>query len=144
VDICMVLVKVLFIDKIVSKYNTLVLLCLGPQPSDGEMKINLIPTPLPGFSVVPNVASTIEIIYNIPSGKQGPLNPHPGQAYSGTIRRAYLPNNDEGKYVLSLLQRAFSDQHIFTIGKSSTTGQENVVTWNDIHHKTSISGGPEQ
>ncbi|CAF4350675.1 unnamed protein product, partial [Adineta steineri] len=28
--------------------------------------------------------------------------------------------------------------------RSTTTGQENVITWNDIHHKTSISGGPDR
>ncbi|CAF4442122.1 unnamed protein product [Adineta steineri] len=111
------------------------------------MTIKYITTPLPGFTTEnygPNEAPTIEIIYTIPSGMQGPLNPFPGQPYQGTVRRAYLPNNQEGKQVLALLQRAFNDQHVFTIGKSSTTGQDNVVTWNDIHHKTSISGGPDQ
>ncbi|CAF1214587.1 unnamed protein product [Adineta steineri] len=119
----------------------------GPQPSHGQMTIKYITTPLPGFTTEnygPNEAPTIEIIYTIPSGMQGPLNPFPGQPYQGTVRRAYLPNNQEGKQVLALLQRAFNDQHVFTIGKSSTTGQDNVVTWNDIHHKTSISGGPDQ
>ena len=102
---------------------------------------------LPGFSLeqyAPNEGPTIEITYAIPSGIQGPLNPHPGQPYTGTVRKAYLPNNAEGKYVLSLLRRAFDDQHIFGVGRSVTSGQDNVVIWNDVHHKTNISGGPEK
>jgi len=111
------------------------------------MIIKYIPTPIPGFlpeQYGSNEGPTIEITYSIPSGIQGPQNPEPGQPYSGTIRTAYLPNNADGKYVLLLLQKAFNDQHIFTVGKSTTSGRENVVTWNDIHHKTNISGGPER
>jgi deltex-like protein len=111
------------------------------------MVMKFIPTPLAGFApeqYEPNEGPTIEITYTIPSGIQGPLNPQPGQPYTGTVRRAYLPNNKEGRQIFELLQRAFNDQHIFTIGQSTTTGQDNVVTWNDIHHKTRIDGGPEQ
>ena len=111
------------------------------------MTIKYISTPLPGFPIdqyAPNEAPTIEITYTIPSGIQGPLNPRPGQPYSGTVRKAYLPNNPEGKYVLQLLSRAFNDQHVFTIGISTTTGMDNVVTWNDIHHKTNMTGGADQ
>jgi deltex-like protein len=119
----------------------------GPQPSNGRMLINYLPTPLPGFEDAnngPKQGPTIEITYIFPSGIQGPLNPNPNQPFTGTTRKAYLPNNREGREILQLLKRAFDDQHIFTIGRSSTTGQENVVTWNDIHHKTSIYGGPER
>jgi len=111
------------------------------------MTIKYIQTPLPGFPLEQygsNEGPTIEITYTIPSGIQGPQNPQPGEPYTGTVRTAYLPNNAEGRYVLLLLQKAFNDQHIFTIGKSTTTGRDNVVTWNDIHHKTNISGGPER
>ena len=41
-----------------------------------------------------------------------------------------------------LLKRAFDAQLIFTVGTSVTTGQSDVVTWNDIHHKTNTHGGP--
>lgn len=30
----------------------------------------------------------------------------------------------------------------FTVGRSVTTGKENSVIWNGIHHKTSLDGGP--
>ena len=62
--------------------------------------------------------------------------------YPGTDRVAYLPDSPEGNRVLGLLRRAFEQRLIFTIGTSMTTGMHNVITWNDIHHKTSIWGGP--
>ena len=42
------------------------------------------------------------------------------------------------------LRKHFSWRQIFTVGQSRTTGYENVVTWNDIHHKTSVVGGVEK
>jgi len=30
---------------------------------------------------------------------------------------------------------------MFTIGNSVTTGRNNVIVWNGIHHKTKIGGG---
>ena len=84
----------------------------------------------------------IVINYHLPSGLQGPEHPNPGQYYEGTSRTAYLPDNREGREVLQLLRRAFDARLVFTIGTSNTTGRSNQVIWNDIHHKTSISGGP--
>uniref|UniRef100_A0A8C5ARY2 E3 ubiquitin-protein ligase n=1 Tax=Gadus morhua TaxID=8049 RepID=A0A8C5ARY2_GADMO len=69
-------------------------------------------------------------------------HPNPGRPYHGTQRSAYLPDNREGREVLRLLQRAFDKKLIFTVGTSRTSGSEDQVTWNDIHHKTSIGGGP--
>ncbi|MEQ2290137.1 E3 ubiquitin-protein ligase dtx3l, partial [Ameca splendens] len=70
-------------------------------------------------------------------------HPNPGQYYAGTTRYAYLPDNKEGNEVLKLLKKAFDQRLIFTVGTSRTSGAEGVVTWNDIHHKTSPIGGPE-
>ena len=84
---------------------------------------------------------TIEITYNFTSGIQGKEHPRPGHGYQGAIRTAYLPNNCEGQEVLQLLKRAFDARLIFTVGTSITSGQNDVVTWNDIHHKTSTRGG---
>nr|XP_057941433.1 probable E3 ubiquitin-protein ligase DTX3 isoform X2 [Doryrhamphus excisus] len=69
-------------------------------------------------------------------------HPNPGVRYPGTDRVAYLPDSPEGNRVLGLLRRAFEQRLTFTIGTSMTTGLQNVITWNDIHHKTSIWGGP--
>uniref|UniRef100_A0A672QVX7 E3 ubiquitin-protein ligase n=1 Tax=Sinocyclocheilus grahami TaxID=75366 RepID=A0A672QVX7_SINGR len=70
-------------------------------------------------------------------------HPNPGNYFHGTSRRAYLPDNREGKEVLALLQRAFDQRLIFTVGTSTTSGLENAVTWNDIHHKINTHGGPQ-
>ncbi len=64
--------------------------------------------------------------------------------YHGASRNAYLPDNNEGNEVLRLLQRAFHQKLIFTVGTSTTSGVDNVVTWNDVHHKTNTHGGPER
>ena len=83
----------------------------------------------------------IVISYQFPSGVQGPEHSNPGQHYQGTSRTAYLPDNHEGREVLQFLRRAFDARLVFTVGTSNTTGLSNQVIWNDIHHKTSISGG---
>lgn len=69
-------------------------------------------------------------------------HPNPGLPYTRLSRTAYLPDSTEGKQILDLLKRAFDQRLIFTVGRSSTSGRNNTVTWNDIHHKTSIYGGP--
>ncbi|XP_030276932.1 uncharacterized protein LOC115583862 isoform X2 [Sparus aurata] len=111
----------------------------GTQP-DGTMSSYKRTPSLPGFED----CGTIVIDYYIPSGKQTERHPNPGQRYHGTSRTAYLPDNKEGKEVLRLLRRAFNQKLIFTVGTSTTTGIENQVTWNDIHHKTSRTGGPQR
>ncbi|XP_034726394.1 E3 ubiquitin-protein ligase DTX3L [Etheostoma cragini] len=109
----------------------------GDQP-DGAMTWQSFHSPLPGFSD----CGTITIQYEIFSGKQTKNHPNPGHFYSGIRRTAYLPDNKEGREVLGLLKKAFDQKLIFTVGTSRTSGMENQVTWNDIHHKTSITGGP--
>ncbi|XP_016332873.1 probable E3 ubiquitin-protein ligase DTX2 [Sinocyclocheilus anshuiensis] len=110
----------------------------GTQPKGGTMTVSSDRSSLPGYERY----GTIIISYHIPSGYQGDEHPNPGMPYQGATRIAYLPYSTEGNKVLKLLQRAFDQRLTFTIGRSSTTGQNNVVTWNDIHHKTSRYGGP--
>jgi len=69
-------------------------------------------------------------------------HPNPGMRFDGTVRVAYLPDNIEGRKVCDLLRQAFDARLVFTIGRSMTTGMDNVVVWNDIHHKTQIHGQP--
>lgn len=109
----------------------------GNQPP-GRMAVNKSPRPLPGYEGF----GSIQITYVFDDGVQGPEHPNPGQMYHGTLRQAYLPDNSDGQRVLALLQRAFHSRLTFTIGTSVTSGQRNAVVWNDIHHKTNISGGP--
>ncbi|XP_019911417.2 E3 ubiquitin-protein ligase DTX3L isoform X1 [Esox lucius] len=110
----------------------------GNQPH-GKMTHCTIKTSLPGFPG----CGTIIITYSIPDGRQTNKHPNPGQVFIGARRIAYLPDNKEGNEVLSLLKKAFDQKLIFTVGMSRTTGAENSVTWNDIHHKTNTHGGPQ-
>ncbi|KAK2181561.1 hypothetical protein NP493_393g04015 [Ridgeia piscesae] len=110
----------------------------GTQPKNGRMETNVIPGSLPGYP-----CQTIVIQYNFPGGTQTAEHPHPGQPYSGAHRTAYLPDNTDGHRILRLLRKAFEQRLIFTVGRSVTTGANNCVTWNDIHHKTSQDGGPD-
>ncbi|KAM6930209.1 putative E3 ubiquitin-protein ligase DTX3 [Xenentodon cancila] len=110
----------------------------GTQPERGTMNVTIKSSSLPGYEK----CKTIVIHYSIPSGIQKAEHPNPGQPFEGVSRTAYLPDNSEGKLILSLLKRAFDQRLIFTIGRSTTSGRNNMVTWNDIHHKTSMHGGP--
>ncbi|KAF4073220.1 hypothetical protein AMELA_G00256360 [Ameiurus melas] len=107
----------------------------GTQPK-GKMEIYSIPQSLPGH---PD-CSTIQIIYNIPPGIQGPEHPNPGQPYTcrGFPRFGFLPDNDKGRKVLELLKVAWMRRLIFTVGTSNTTGEPDTVVWNEIHHKTEM------
>ncbi|KAK6168095.1 hypothetical protein SNE40_021991 [Patella caerulea] len=87
-------------------------------------------------------AGCYQINYTFTSGVQDENHPNPGTRYLPTRRTAYLPATTEGTKVCKMLIVAFKRKLIFTVGKSTTTGQENRITWNDIHHKTSMSGGP--
>ncbi|XP_042523461.1 E3 ubiquitin-protein ligase DTX3L isoform X2 [Dipodomys spectabilis] len=110
----------------------------GNQPN-GSMTHTILKEPLPGYEG----CGTIEIQYKIEKGIQSKEHPNPGKPYYGTQRAAYLPNNKEGREVLDLLKIAFEQKLIFTVGDSRVLGVSDVVTWNDIHHKTSKYGGPQ-
>eukprot|EP01119_Soliformovum_irregulare_P023312 TRINITY_DN8127_c0_g1_i1.p1 TRINITY_DN8127_c0_g1~~TRINITY_DN8127_c0_g1_i1.p1 ORF type:complete len:490 (-),score=173.21 TRINITY_DN8127_c0_g1_i1:39-1406(-) len=112
---------------------------IGTQPA-GRMDVSVESSiQIPGQTG----KGCIIITYSFPSGIQGPEHPNPGQQYHGTTRAAYLPNNKEGKKLLKLLQLAWERKLIFRVGTSVTTGAENSVIWNGIHHKTDIDGGAE-
>ncbi|NXK31697.1 DTX3L ligase, partial [Piprites chloris] len=117
--------------------NTVYGVMKGDQP-EGTMSTRKLMFPLPGYES----CGTIEINYNMNGGVQTSNHPNPGQPYKSTYRTAYLPDNVEGREILMLLKRAFDQKLIFTVGQSRTTGAQNVITWNDIHHKTSMTGGP--
>ncbi|XP_072381963.1 protein deltex [Diabrotica undecimpunctata] len=106
----------------------------GNQPP-GTMEWRRVDRSLPGHQN----CRTIQIIYNIQSGIQGPDHPNPGREYYavGFPRVAYLPDNPKGKKVLRLLYTAWQRKLIFTVSRSHTTGCEDVVSWN-IPHKTEM------
>ncbi|XP_047474356.1 probable E3 ubiquitin-protein ligase DTX2 isoform X3 [Penaeus chinensis] len=105
---------------------------LGNQP-DGVMEIMTVNDDLPGFD-----CGTIIITYRFSGGIQGREHPIPGHPYRAHAfpRRAFLPDNERGNKILQLLEVAWQRRLIFTVGTSITSGQENVITWNEIHHKT--------
>ncbi|MEQ2188265.1 putative E3 ubiquitin-protein ligase dtx2 [Goodea atripinnis] len=149
----------------------------GTQPK-GKMEIYSVAQSLPGH---PD-CGTIQIIYSIPPGIQGPEHPNPGQPYTcrGFPRFCFLPDNEKGRkvekrtttflvtmlmlhinvislltqhhsmvtrldlclsarrQVLELLKVAWMRRLIFTVGTSSTTGEQDTVVWNGIHHKTEM------
>uniref|UniRef100_A0A3B3W1X0 E3 ubiquitin-protein ligase n=1 Tax=Poecilia latipinna TaxID=48699 RepID=A0A3B3W1X0_9TELE len=107
----------------------------GTQPK-GKMEIYSVAQSLPGH---PD-CGTIQIIYSIPPGIQGPEHPNPGQPFTcrGFPRFCFLPDNDKGRKVLELLKVAWMRRLIFTVGTSSTTGEHDTVVWNGIHHKTEM------
>ncbi|NXE61296.1 DTX3L ligase, partial [Calcarius ornatus] len=117
--------------------NTVCGVLTGNQP-EGTMSARTISPSLPGY---PN-CGTIQIDYDMNGGIQTSSHPNPGQRYGPAHRTAYLPDNEEGREILQLLKRAFHQKLIFTVGQSRTTGAQNVITWNDIHHKTAMEGGP--
>ncbi|KAJ3122238.1 E3 ubiquitin-protein ligase dtx3l [Physocladia obscura] len=102
---------------------------IGECPT-GTMTANIISVPggVPGF---PGCNNAIVITYNISTP------PH------FLHRVAYLPDNPQGRDVLSKLQIAWDRRLTFRIGTSATSGQQNVLVW-AIHHKTSISGGVQR
>lgn len=110
----------------------------GNQPP-GHMSCTLLPVSLPGYEG----CGTIRVNYHISPGIQGPEHPHPGRPYTarGFPRRGYLPDNDQGRQALALLATAWDRRLMFTVGQSTTTGEEDTVTWNEIHQKTQMHGG---
>ncbi|XP_061226011.1 E3 ubiquitin-protein ligase DTX3L isoform X1 [Neopsephotus bourkii] len=117
--------------------NTFYGVMRGDQP-EGRMSSRILSSALPGYPS----CGTIEITYNMRGGIQTNNHPNPGKHYSSTSRKAYLPDTKEGQEILQLLRKAFNQKLIFTVGESRTTGATDVITWNDIHHKTSMVGGP--
>ncbi|KAM5281105.1 E3 ubiquitin-protein ligase DTX3L [Ctenodactylus gundi] len=110
----------------------------GNQP-EGSMTFSVLKESLPGYES----CDTIMITYCMEGGVQTEEHPNPGKRYAGTQRIAYLPDNEEGKEVLKMLQVAFKQKLIFTVGDSRVLGISDVITWNDIHHKTNRLGGPQ-
>lgn len=65
-----------------------------------------------------------------------PNHPQPGMPYKAVRRTGYLPDTTRGRKICAMMKVAFDRRLVFTIGTSRTTGEQGVITWNDIHHKT--------
>ena len=84
----------------------------------------------------------IVIEYQFEDGVQDDSQPRPGKPFyaRGFPRQAFLPGSSQGQRVLHMLITAFKRGLTFTIGRSVTTGEEDCLTWNGIHHKTGANG----
>ena len=60
----------------------------------------------------------------------------------GFPRVCYLPE-EAGRNILRYLKIAFDRRLLFSIGRSTTTGREDVVIWNSVDHKTQFSMFPD-
>ena len=110
---------------------------VGKQPIDATMSHSVsLFSSLPGY---PDVG-TIIITYHVPEGTQTREHPNPGRQYSSITRKAYLPDNDEGREVLQLLRRAFDARIIFTVAAMEVSRLRDAVMWSDIPHKTALRG----
>ncbi|XP_008305587.1 E3 ubiquitin-protein ligase DTX3L1 isoform X2 [Cynoglossus semilaevis] len=85
----------------------------GDQP-EGQMTLEVIHRDLPGF---PN-DHTIKINFIFPDGIQAERHPHPGQPFSGMHLSAYLPDNQMGRKILKLIDKAFNQKLLFHVGTS--------------------------
>ena len=132
----------------------------GNQPESGEMKISKEDFDLPGYKkgwtlkknddtngqsgykhIFAKAKGTIVVEYKFTDGIQDDKHPNPGQPYHAHIfpRKAYFPATLEGIKIVRLLRVAFDRRLVFTVGRSATTGKDNVIVWNGIHHKTKIA-----
>ncbi|KAL7545149.1 hypothetical protein ACHAWF_008506 [Thalassiosira exigua] len=109
----------------------------GKSPS-GEMKCSVTSQPCTGY----NTVGSIKIDYTIFKGMQKSYHDNEGRPFDGIRRTAYLPDNDDGRRLLKRLQYAFRHGLTFSVGKSLSTGNEGVITWGTIHHKTRRGNGP--
>ena len=111
----------------------------GPCPS-GTLSVEFRTTTLcPGFD--PG-CSVIALIYKIPNGVQHNYHPHPGMTYEGTHRVAYLPDNIEGRQLLTRYQISWLLGRSLDVGYSVARKKDHQVRWIDsVPHKTSLTGG---
>jgi len=105
---------------------------LGTMPENGTMAYKVIPKGLPGFEDY----HSIQITYNFQNGTQSPKHPTPGQPFYaiGFPKTAFLPDNEQGRTVLSMLEKAFNLGHTFVVNHSGD------IVWGNIPHRTEFSG----
>lgn len=77
----------------------------------------------------------IQILYHVQSGIQSSSHPRPGYPYYavGFPRVAYLPDTAHGHRLLQQLQTAWRRRLVFSVERSLTTGQEDILQWNVPH-----------
>ena len=107
---------------------------LGTMPENGTMSYKVIPKGLPGFD---NYHS-IQITYNFQNGTQSPKHPSPGAPYFaiGFPKTAFLPDTEQGRTILEMLEKSFNLGHTFVVDAGGD------IVWGDIPHRTEFGGDP--
>jgi len=107
---------------------------LGNMPDNGTMSYKVIPKGLPGFD---NYHS-IQITYNFQNGTQSPKHPSPGDPYFaiGFPKTAFLPDTEQGRSILEMLEKSFNLGHTFVVDAGGD------IVWGDIPHRTEFGGEP--
>jgi len=107
---------------------------------EGTMEKNFVGPNVAPLDGIPDTG-TIILTFSFPDGIQGPEHPNPNKGYTGTSRKAYLPDNPDGRKILGLIELAWERRLLFRVGTSVTTGSADQVIWNGIHLKTARNGG---
>ncbi|XP_047205159.1 E3 ubiquitin-protein ligase DTX3L1 isoform X2 [Girardinichthys multiradiatus] len=110
------------VQQVNKKVDGRIIPSVGCQPK-GKMTWEILHKNIPGF---PD-DQTLKITYVFPEGIQTEKHPNPGQPYTGSQMCTYLPDNHEGKTVLTLLEKAFNQQLLFTIAIGES-GDDVVTT----------------
>ena len=105
----------------------------GPCPP-GTASVRRFSESLPGFEG----HGHFSILFQVMSGQQQEgRDPNPGQDFAGKHVFCFLPDTERGIALGTRLLTAFRRGHAFCVGRSLTTGQDNVTTFNGVHMKTS-------
>jgi deltex-like protein len=111
---------------------------MGTSPA-GTLRIQLTPKICPGFR--PS-CTVIELHYEIPSGIQREYHPNPTVPYQGDDRTAFLPDNEEGRKLLTRFKYAWYHGHMLSVGRSQTHCKDNMTLWSTVPQKSGLAGGP--
>ena len=111
----------------------------GSSPT-GTLEITLRSKELcPGFE---SGTSVIALDYTIPDGIQRACHPNPGAKYEGDTRTSFLPNNEQGRELLTRFKCAWLYGHMLSVGRSQTHRRDNMTLWSSVPQKSNLNGGP--
>ena len=106
-----------------------------------SMTYKVIPKGLPGYEDY----HAIQITYNMSSGVQDARHAFPGSPYYaiGFPKTAFLPDTEQGRLLLKLLEKAFNQHLTFTL-TANKGSKDAILTWNPaLGHKTEFGPGSE-
>ena len=106
---------------------------LGTMPENGTMSYKVVPKGLPGFEDY----HSIQITYNFQNGTQSPKHPDPGKPFFaiGFPKTAFLPDTEQGRSILEMLEKSFNLGHTFRIDRDGGD-----IVWGDVPHRTEFNG----